>query len=88
MSLPDLPDECATESGERVARLSHHKGLIKGEMAAGVGRDGHTIWVPRYWYQDGRLTPARPTPYDLALDVPPEPERVPDPEFYDGPDLF
>lgn len=88
-----MMDEAQTESGERVIRIVEHKGLIKGEIRAGMGRDGNSVWVPRYWYPDGRLTPAKPTEHDLILDLAPEPERVPDPDFhdfggYDGEGLF
>lgn len=62
-----LADEALDVEGRRIIRLTDHMGLIRGEIHSGMGKDGQGGWSPRFWYPDGRLTPAKPTPYDLDL---------------------
>lgn len=62
-----LPDSAFTRAGDRVTSLEEHKGLIRGIVVTGARQDGDPVIAPRFWYPDGRMTPARPTEHDLEL---------------------
>jgi hypothetical protein len=62
-----LPDAAYTRSGERVTSLEEHKGLIRGTVVTGERQDGEPMIAHRYYYPDGRMTPARETQHDLEI---------------------
>lgn len=62
-----LPERVLTGTGEPVTSLTHHKGLIRGTVVTGERPDGEPTIAHRYWYPDGRMTPARVTEHDLEL---------------------
>ena len=60
-------------NGTPVIDLRECKGLIRGIIVAGQDQRGEPITKALHWYPDGRMTPARETPYDLDLTADPAP---------------
>jgi hypothetical protein len=62
-----IPSLAHTTAGDAVTSLEPHKGLIRGVVVTGQRPDGEPLTTHRYWYPDGRMTPARATEHDLQL---------------------
>jgi hypothetical protein len=62
-----IPSLAYTAAGDAVTSIEDHKGLIRGVVVVGQRPDGEPLTAARYWYPDGRMTPARPTEHDLQL---------------------
>jgi hypothetical protein len=62
-----IPSLAYTRAGEAVTSLEEHKGLIRGVVVTGQRPDGEPLLATRYWYPDGRMTPARATEHDLEI---------------------
>jgi hypothetical protein len=62
-----LPDLAYTTAGDAVTSLEPHKGLIRGVVVVGQRPDGEPLTAARYWYPDGRMTPARAGEHDLEI---------------------
>ena len=54
-----------TRNGEAVSNIGEHLGLLRGYVVTGQDREGNLVRRSRFWYPDGRMTPARQTPFDL-----------------------
>lgn len=64
MTLPSL---AYTAAGDAVTSLEEHKGLIRGVVVTGQRQDGEPLTAARFWYSDGRMTPARATEHNLEM---------------------